>query len=138
MGAFDGMISGASSGASTGNPYVAAGGAALGLGAGILGAASERDKQEKQGKLRAAEILASPWTNMQPSQTIDFASPTAGKLIGGAGAGLGLAQGFANANQPSPWASMAAKDQTQALQSLPAFGGLDESQKFSINQMPRA
>jgi hypothetical protein len=81
-------------------------GAGLGIASGILGAGAERRKEESQGKMKAAEMSAAPWTHMAPTTDIQFASPLAGKMLGGAGAGLALGQSLSNAGGTSPWASM--------------------------------
>lgn len=134
MGLFDGGLGGAGTGMALGGPVGAGIGGAVGLIGGLLGADSERDKQEKEGKIRAAEIRASPWTHMTPQQQVNFAGGTAGKALAGVGSGLGLAQSLGNATQsaPTPWANMASQQQASALNAMPSFGGVGQ---FSPNDM---
>jgi hypothetical protein len=93
-------------------------GAGLGIASGILGAGAERRKQEAQGTMKAAEMSAQPWTKQAPTTEIQFASPLAGKILGGAGAGLSLGQSLSNAGATSPWASMGQAAPTPQAQAI--------------------
>jgi hypothetical protein len=106
-------------------------GAGLGIASGILGAGAERRKEESQGKMKAAEMSAAPWTHMAPTTDIQFASPLAGKMLGGAGAGLALGQSLSNAGATSPWASMG----KITPESTPSVA--DAAQKFGVSEDPR-
>lgn len=122
------IFSDTGSGASTGALFGGIGapvGALVGLGAGLLGHSAEKQKQQAEAQIRAAEIQASPWTKMAPQQAITFAAPAVGSAIGGIGAGLGVAQSLAKANAPSPWANMASYNQSNALQNLGSAGQID-------------
>lgn len=141
MGLIDSTVSGGSSGASLG-PVGAVAGTGLGLLAGILGHNAEKKKQEANAMMRGAEIQASPWTKMAPQTQIEFASPLAGSLIGGATAGLGAAQGLSKAfGGASPWANMTAKNQGEALQNMGSFGQVNPNPGMNVydldaNQLP--
>jgi len=103
-------VTGAATGIGTAGNLILPGiGAAAGLITGLIGASNERKRQEKEGKIRAAEITASPWTKIAPSSQINFAAPTAGKVIGGLGAGLGMGQNLQNSMQVNPWDELAKK-----------------------------